>query len=138
MSDDTYTFEFRPLDVRPKVQSYLEFSGEDIESFSLDEVVLFSGGIDSFAGAVERLAADGKSVALVSHRSATKIASTQTELVASLRARFGRSRILHIPVLVNLDEHLGREFDAPDPILSICFPGCGHRAAVRPRSRQLL
>jgi len=48
-------------------------------------------------------------VALVSHRSATKIASTQTELVASLRARFGRSRILHIPVLVNLDEHLGRE-----------------------------
>ena len=109
MSDDTYTFEFRPLDVRPKVQSYLEFSGEDIESFSPDEVVLFSGGIDSFAGAVERLAADGKSVALVSHRSATKIASTQTELVASLRARFGRSRILHIPVLVNLDEHLGRE-----------------------------
>ena len=109
MSDDTYTFEFRPLDVRPKVQSYLEFSGEDIESFSPDEVVLFSGGIDSFAGAVERLAADGKSVALVSHRSATKIASTQTELVASLRARFGRSRILHIPVLVTLDERLGRE-----------------------------
>jgi 7-cyano-7-deazaguanine synthase in queuosine biosynthesis len=109
MSDDTYTFEFRPLDVRPKVQSYLELSGEDIGSFSPDEVVLFSGGIDSFAGAVERLAADGKSVALVSHRSATKIASTQTELVASLRARFGRSRILHIPVLVNLDERLGRE-----------------------------
>ena len=109
MSDDTYTFEFRPLDVRPKVQSYLEFSGEDIESFSPDEVVRFSGGIDSFAGAVERLAADGKPVALVSHRSATKIASTQTELVASLRARFGRSRILHIPVLVNLDERLGRE-----------------------------
>ena len=109
MSDDTYTFEFRPLDVRPKVQSYLEFSGEDIESFSPDEVVLFSGGINSFAGAVERLAADGKSLALVSHRSATKIASSQKELVASLRARFGRSRILHIPVLVNLDEHLGRE-----------------------------
>jgi 7-cyano-7-deazaguanine synthase in queuosine biosynthesis len=109
MSDDTYTFEFSPIDVRPKVQSYLEFSGEDIESFSPDEVVLFSGGIDSFAGAVERLAADGKSCALVSHRSATKIASTQTDLVASLRARFGRSRILHIPVLVNLDERLGRE-----------------------------
>jgi hypothetical protein len=109
MSDDTYTFEFSQIDVRPKVQSYLEFSGEDIESFSPDEVVLFSGGIDSFAGAVERLAADGKSCALVSHRSATKIASTQTDLVASLRARFGRSRILHIPVLVNLDERLGRE-----------------------------
>jgi hypothetical protein len=65
--------------------------------------------VESLAALIGPMLPSLFSVALVSHRSATKIASTQTELVASLRARFGRSRILHIPVLVNLDEHLGRE-----------------------------
>jgi hypothetical protein len=75
LSEDNYTFEFIPLDERPLVQSYFEFSGEDDMGFSPDAVVLFSGGLDSFGGAVEELVARQRSVVLVSHRSVSKIAA---------------------------------------------------------------
>ena len=51
----------------------------------------------------------GKKVALVSHRSASKIAGAQTHLVDELRSWFGADRVLHVPVWVNLDGSLGRE-----------------------------
>src|SRR4051812_42235067 len=51
LSEDEYRFEFSSLDVRPPMQSYLELSGENLEGFAPDEVILFSGGLDSFAGA---------------------------------------------------------------------------------------
>jgi hypothetical protein len=120
MSDDTYTFEFRPLDVGPKVQSYLEFSGEDLR--------LLGTIAASLARTLEnrwlrRCPAVWK-LRRLSHRSASS--SPRPSGIVSLRAQFGRSRILHIPVLVNLDEHLGRSRrTGPDP--SICFLGCGHR-----------
>lgn len=72
------------------------------------EVILFSGGLDSFAGAVEELT-EGRSVALVSHRSASKIASAQKRLVIQLRDRFGTDRVLHVPVWANLNGSLGLE-----------------------------
>lgn len=109
LSDDLYRFEFSSLKQRPPVQPYFEFSGEEAHGFSPDEVVLFSGGLDSFGGVVEELAVRGKAVALVSHRSAAKIAPVQMNLVADLRKRFGRSRILHVPVWVNVVGELGRE-----------------------------
>ena len=81
LSDDNYEFEFRLLEKPPPVEGYFEFSGEEAR-FAPDEVILFSGGLDSLAGTVEVLVAHSKKVALVSHRSATKIASAQKHLVA--------------------------------------------------------
>jgi hypothetical protein len=72
-------------------------------AFTPDEVILFSGGLDSFAGTVEQLAEHGKNVALVSHRSASKIAGVQKQLVDESRSRFGANRVLHVPVWANLD-----------------------------------
>jgi 7-cyano-7-deazaguanine synthase in queuosine biosynthesis len=65
-------------------------------------VVLFSGGIDSFAGTVDELVAHKKSVALVSHRSASKIVGAQKRLVRRLRERLGANRVFHVPVWANL------------------------------------
>lgn len=109
LSDDDYELEFIALKERPAMQSYLEFSGENIEAFTPDEVILFSGGLDSFAGTVEELIAHRKSVALVSHRSASKIAAAQKDLVKELRARLGAARVLHVPVWADLDGSLSRE-----------------------------
>src|SRR4051812_4408091 len=109
VSEDDYQFEFTSRISRPAVQSYLEFSGENLEGFAPDEVVLFSGGLDSFAGALEELVARGKSVALVSHRSASKIASAQQRLVEQVRCRVGLNRALHIPVWTELDRELSQE-----------------------------
>jgi 7-cyano-7-deazaguanine synthase in queuosine biosynthesis len=109
LSDDDYGFEFRSLSNPPAMASYFEFPDAGDVGFTPDEVILFSGGIDSFAGAVEELAGRGRKVALVSHRSASKIAGAQKKLVEQLRKRFGADCVLHIPVWANVDDSLGRE-----------------------------
>lgn len=109
LSDDDYEFKFRSLADPPPTADYFEFPDAEGTGFMPDEVILFSGGLDSFAGAVEELVAHGKKVALVSHRSATKIAGAQKHLVDQLRRRLGADRVLHIPVWANLDGSLGRE-----------------------------
>ena len=109
LSEDEYKFEFRPFENPPAVASYFEFPGGEGTMFTPDEVILFSGGLDSLAGAVEELVAHGKKVALVSHRSASKIAGAQKYLVDQLKNRFGAKRILHVPIWANLDGNLSRE-----------------------------
>ncbi len=109
LSEDDYKLEFRPLDSPPAVADYFEFPDAEATAFTPDEVILFSGGLDSFAGAVEELVAHDKRVALVSHRSASKIAGAQKHLVGQLRSRLGAGRVLHVPVWANLDGSLGRE-----------------------------
>jgi 7-cyano-7-deazaguanine synthase in queuosine biosynthesis len=91
------------------VESYFEFPHADETRFTPDEVILFSGGLDSFAGTVEQLAEHSKKVALVSHRSASKIVGAQKYLVNQLHSRFGANRVLHVPVWANLDANLGKE-----------------------------
>jgi hypothetical protein len=111
LSDDQYAFEFLPLKHAPSMAGYLdlELAGSQNAGFSPDEVILFSGGLDSFAGAVQELIGHGKKVALVSHRSAGKIAEAQTALLNELRNCIGSGRMLHIPVWVRLDGELGNE-----------------------------
>ena len=104
LSDNEYQFEFRPIENPPPVEGYFTFSGAEATRFTPDEVILFSGGLDSFAGTVQELVTHGKKVALVSHRSASKI-----HLVDQLRSRFGADRVFHIPVWANLDGSLGGE-----------------------------
>jgi 7-cyano-7-deazaguanine synthase in queuosine biosynthesis len=109
LSEDEYEIEFRSLSEIPVVDTYFEFPTEEATSFRPDEVILFSGGLDSLAGTVERMAKHGKKVALVSHRSSPKITSVQRYLADQLRSRFGADRVLHVPVWVTLDGSLGRE-----------------------------
>ncbi len=109
LSDDEYEVEFRSLSKAPALRSYFEFPATEATSFTPDEVILFSGGLDSFAAAIDRLATHRKKVVLVSHRSATKIAGAQARLVAQLRSRFGADRVLHVPVWATLEGSLARE-----------------------------
>jgi len=66
LSEDDYHFEFRSLVQRPPATDYFDLSSPEDASFVPDEVILFSGGLDSLAGAIETLAVHGKKVALVS------------------------------------------------------------------------
>jgi Queuosine biosynthesis protein QueC len=109
LSDDDYEFEFRPLEKSPPMESYFPLSSTEDAKFAPNEVLLFSGGLDSFAGTVEELVAHGKKVALVSHRSASKITEAQNHLFGQLRRRFGADRVLHVPVRANLKDDLGKE-----------------------------
>jgi hypothetical protein len=101
LSDDNYDFRFVTLDHPPRVQDYFEFSKEDIV-FEPDEILLFSGGLDSLGGAVKEIFEDGKRVALVSHRSAPKIDPKQQELHAHICGRSPAGlQPKHIPVWVH-------------------------------------
>jgi hypothetical protein len=74
LADESYRFEFRPMPIQPPAERYLDLRADAGAQFSPDEVMLFSGGIDSFAGAAELLS-QGKRMALVSHRSVGTIKS---------------------------------------------------------------
>lgn len=109
LSDDQYKFEFERSNVAAAAETYFEFPDSEETSFTPDEIVLFSGGLDSLSGVVEELVANDKKVALVSHRSASKIADVQGSLVRELRRRFGRERVRHVPVWATLDGVLNAE-----------------------------
>ena len=105
LSEDDYAFEFEKATNAVPFEDYLELSDDGSAAFKADEVVLFSGGLDSLSGAIEELSTNGKHVALVSHRSSSKIFDHQKHLVAELKRRFPK-KVMHVPVLVTRQETL--------------------------------
>ncbi len=97
LSEDNYAFEFKKATQPAAFQDYLEFAGGGAE-FKADDIVLFSGGLDSLGGAIEELSKSGTRIALVSHRSSPKIFEHQKRLVGELKHRFP-GRVMYIPVL---------------------------------------
>ena len=104
LSDDSYEFRFEKLAQPQRWKRYFEFGGEQSEDvgFAPDEVLLFSGGLDSLSGVLEEIASSGRRVALVSHRSSPKALADQNMLLEELKARIGLGRLWHVPVRLTL------------------------------------
>ena len=68
---------------------------------------MFSGGLDSLAGAVE-MARTGGGLTLVSHRPVSTLSSRQRNLFRELKREFP-GRLIRVPVWINKQEGLGRE-----------------------------
>lgn len=66
-------------------------------------VVLFSGGLDSLAGAIDRLEA-GNRLILVSHYDFGQLASVQQRLAAALREHYGPDLVHHLGIRVQFPE----------------------------------
>lgn len=110
LTDDEYQFEFEEhRGSPPGVQEYLELGDEAAARFEPDEVILFSGGLDSLAGVVDVVLGQGKRAALVSHHSADKVVARQKQLVATLR-EIAPGRLLHFTVLLRKRESLSKEY----------------------------
>jgi hypothetical protein len=104
LTDDAFSFDFRPMANPPKIQPYLDIEGTGTNSsFQPSHVLLFSGGLDSLAGAAELLTA-GSRLALVSHRSAPFVQARQNELVEAFRDRSARSSVFHIGIRVGKEQ----------------------------------
>jgi hypothetical protein len=109
LSDDVYDFRFVALESDRTAQQYLEFGPlEDWPVNNVERVLMFSGGLDSLAGAAET-AAVGKNLILVSHRSVATIDSRQRALFHRLQELYPRAGMLHIPVWINKEGRFGRE-----------------------------
>lgn len=109
LSEDEYDFKFHPLAVRPHTEQYFEFGPGAATGFSPESVILFSGGLDSFSGAVQEVVQEKRRVLLVSHRSSTKLSSNLEHLVADLQ-KLCTTPPLHIPVWINKEKELGKEY----------------------------
>jgi hypothetical protein len=110
LSDDHFEFVFKKLAKPPPVDQYLDFGEPGDAGFQAEEVVLFSGGIDSLGGAVEEIFGQQRSVALVSHRSSPKIDAKQQHLVEDLVTRSPSRPPFHVPVWINKEKALGKEY----------------------------
>jgi 7-cyano-7-deazaguanine synthase in queuosine biosynthesis len=99
LSDDTYEFEFVRASASVADRT-MYFSDLAEGTFDPDEVVLFSGGIDSFAGALESIVREGLRTVLVGHHSAEKVFAVQKELVAILKHAGHGPKLRYIPVNV--------------------------------------
>lgn len=97
LTDDRVEFRFAQKDADvPRPIKFFPF--ETTESlFHAREVILFSGCLDSFSGALEALATGDGNVVLVTHRSAQKVIPRQVGLAEYLKKRFP-DRVLHIQV----------------------------------------
>lgn len=109
LSDDTYEFHFRSAET-PASSRELYFPDLIDASAEHDKVALFSGGVDSFAGAVDDIVTLGKSVTLVGHYSAPKVRNVQETLVHGLKKRGFDRQISYIPVWVTNQRVSAREF----------------------------
>ncbi len=99
LSDDSYAFEFRQAR-NPFSPRDLYFDNFIDVSADHEVVAMFSGGLDSFAGALQDLVLHRRSVCLVGHSSSPKVRHVQDALVDRLKASGLERRIAYMPVWV--------------------------------------
>jgi hypothetical protein len=109
LSEDEYHFDFETLSQDHPFESYLEFNSTPFDGL-VEEVVMFSGGIDSLGGAVQEAVIDKRKVILVNHQSTGKLVPRHTHLLRLLVEKAGDYRPWHLPVLINKAKKLGREY----------------------------
>ena len=110
LSDDHYRFDFELQTKASPVQRYF---GTDIlksEPADFDKVILFSGGLDSLAGAIDEVVAKRRNIVLVTHDSSTKMTSRVRNLVNLLHARAVGPRLVHVPVHIGKRARFNREY----------------------------
>lgn len=108
LSDDTYDFTFHPLEKERALQEYIELGdADDWPFYGTDRVIMFSGGLDSLAGAVE-MAEQGSKLVLVSHRPVSTMSKRQKLLFQELRKTYA-TPMIHVPVWINKSMKYGRE-----------------------------
>jgi hypothetical protein len=109
LTDDTYHFEFERLTNDRSLDGFIDFERTRFDG-DVKEVVMFSGGLDSLAGAVQEAVTDKRQVLLVHHRSTSKRATRHERLVKALQEREDAVAPLHFAVWANKDKGLGREY----------------------------
>lgn len=125
LTGDKVAFRFVQKKEDNRTGAFLPFESTG-NRFHATEVILFSGGLDSFAGALEALSTTDDNVVLVTHRSAQKAIPRQVKLGDYLKERF-RGRVLHIQVQAIRKGHEGRE--STQRSRSLLFAALGYAVA---------
>ncbi len=108
MTGDRFDCSFVEADQSANISSYFDFGEDAAPAFQIDDVILFSGGLDSLTGTLKTLSETDKRIALVTHMSAQKTISRQTELIKQLQAAFP-DRFLWVPIKVHRRKQRAKE-----------------------------
>jgi 7-cyano-7-deazaguanine synthase in queuosine biosynthesis len=110
LSDDYFDFEFVSGKSAPRMQQYFPNLVPDGPGDGVEGVVLFSGGLDSLAGAVEEAVAQKRRVLLVTHKPTEKLNGVHAKLQALLKAKAGNFAPTHLYVRINKDSALNKDY----------------------------
>jgi 7-cyano-7-deazaguanine synthase in queuosine biosynthesis len=109
LSEDHYEFTFTAAKQAPQFQRYLELIEPEEACGRPEQVVLFSGGLDSLAGAIEEIVRQRRRTMLVTHRPTPKNSSRHRELQRLLAESASSVPPAHVAVRINKDKNLSRE-----------------------------
>ena len=110
LSDDQYSFDFVKLDQDHQFQDYLEFNDTQQIYGMPEQVVMFSGGLDSLAGAIDEVVNQKRRVLLVTHKSTSKLNKRHRTLEEMLAEKAGDNVPHRITVRVHKAKELNHEY----------------------------
>lgn len=110
LTEDEFTFDFGQGESSVGLEPYLNFSDPEAQRVVPDEVILFSGGLDSLAGTLDRLVGDQSGIALVSHQSSPLLTSRQNGLINAISSRVAGRNLFYVPVTVRRGSRPAVEF----------------------------
>ncbi|MER8822612.1 7-cyano-7-deazaguanine synthase [Mesorhizobium sp. M0991] len=100
LSGDEFAFEFTHAGRPEGAQLYLGFNDSVAQTIRPDQVILFSGGLDSLAGVSESVIGRNCSAVLVTHSSATLVVGKQNQLAHEIGQRTRKGQTFYAPVWV--------------------------------------
>lgn len=110
LSDDHYDFDFVPSKKRPSLQSFLTNLNENGAMLGFPEqVVMFSGGLDSLGGAVEEIVNQKRRLILVNHRATEKLDKRYRAIRELLDSKAENNKPTHIRVTVHKKKWMNKE-----------------------------
>jgi len=110
LSDDKYHFEFTTSVGAPAFQGYFDFNDDGRFLGYPEQVVMFSGGLDSLAGAVDEVLNEKRRAVLVTHKSTPKLNKRHRKLEEMIAEKAGENAPFHIGVRVNKNKSLNYEY----------------------------
>ena len=110
LSDDQYRFDFVKLDQEHPFQQYLQFDDTQQVYGKPEQVVMFSGGLDSLAGAIDEVVNQKRRVLLVTHKSTSKLNKRHRTLEQMLAEKAGDNVPHRISVRVHKAKELNHEY----------------------------
>ena len=110
LSEDTYDFEFVRYTKPKPWQKLIDFEKKGFDhDKQIEEVMLFSGGLDSLAGAVQNSIIDKRCVLLVNHRSTPKLGPRTNRVIDGLRNKAGSYSPADVKVRINKSDSLTKD-----------------------------
>lgn len=111
LADERIVFEFVPFPEKPPEQMYFDFKGTFEGRSRPTQVMLYSGGLDSLAGAIRESMDNRNKVILIRHKSTDKFKlSRHKKLNQKLVEKCGSNPPIFITHEINKDRELSREY----------------------------